>query len=94
MADRSQQVWFITGASAGFGREITKAVLAAGGRVFATARHPADLADLAAGADGRLIAHSLDVTKRDEIHAAVAAANVSESRLPLNKGGCVRAVVV
>jgi NADP-dependent 3-hydroxy acid dehydrogenase YdfG len=77
MADRSQQVWFITGASAGFGREITKAVLAAGGRVFATARHPADLADLAAGADGRLIAHSLDVTKRDEIHAAVAAANAA-----------------
>lgn len=77
MTDRSQQVWFITGASAGFGREIAKAVLAAGGRVFATARNPNDLADLAAGSGGRLVAHSLDVTNRDDVRDAVAAAEAT-----------------
>lgn len=33
-----QKVWFITGASRGFGFEITKAALAAGDKVVATAR--------------------------------------------------------
>ena len=33
-------VWFITGSSRGFGRELTRAALAAGDAVVATARRP------------------------------------------------------
>jgi hypothetical protein len=34
------KVWFITGASRGFGLELTRAALARGDRVVATARRP------------------------------------------------------
>jgi NAD(P)-dependent dehydrogenase (short-subunit alcohol dehydrogenase family) len=39
------KVWFITGASKGFGMELTKAALEAGDRVIATARNPRTIAD-------------------------------------------------
>jgi NAD(P)-dependent dehydrogenase (short-subunit alcohol dehydrogenase family) len=35
---KTQKVWFITGASRGFGLEIARAALAAGERVVATVR--------------------------------------------------------
>ncbi|TEA10579.1 Oxidoreductase BOA17 [Colletotrichum sidae] len=61
-------VWFITGASSGFGLEIAKEALARGHRVIATARNPSKLSSLAsAGAD----VMALDV-RADE--AAVASA--------------------
>ena len=44
------KVWFITGASKGFGREWTQAALERGDRVAATARRPADLEALDAAA--------------------------------------------
>ncbi|GJD02758.1 Short chain dehydrogenase [Colletotrichum higginsianum IMI 349063] len=45
-------VWFITGASSGFGLAIAKEALSRGHRVIATARNPSNLSDLAsAGAD-------------------------------------------
>ena len=74
MTDWSARTWFITGSSAGFGRTIAEAVLARGGRVVATARNPATLADLVAGAGDRAIALPLDVTKPDQIADAVAQA--------------------
>ncbi|MEG8039694.1 oxidoreductase [Sphingomonas sp. LR60] len=67
-------VWFITGCSTGFGRELAKLVLAKGWRVVATARDAARVADLAAGQDDRLLALALDVTDAAAITAAVAAA--------------------
>ena len=42
----ASKVWFITGASRGFGRVWTEAALKRGDRVAATARDPAALADL------------------------------------------------
>jgi NADP-dependent 3-hydroxy acid dehydrogenase YdfG len=43
---KTQKTWFITGASSGFGMEITKAVLASGDKVVATVRsHPEQLAN-------------------------------------------------
>ncbi|GAA3043473.1 SDR family NAD(P)-dependent oxidoreductase [Kitasatospora albolonga] len=54
--------WLITGASRGFGRSLTEAVLTAGGQVVATARRPERLADLADRHGGRLRAVALDVT--------------------------------
>jgi NAD(P)-dependent dehydrogenase (short-subunit alcohol dehydrogenase family) len=38
-------VWFITGASRGFGRELVSSALAHGDQVVAAARHPRQVAD-------------------------------------------------
>jgi NAD(P)-dependent dehydrogenase (short-subunit alcohol dehydrogenase family) len=67
-------VWFITGCSTGFGRELALAVLARGWRCVATARNKATLADLAPEAGERLLRVSLDVTDQAQIDAAVALA--------------------
>ena len=71
MTDR---VWLITGASRGFGAEISKAVLAAGEKLVATARTMQGLEHL--GTNGSLFTAVLDVTDepqvKDVVHAAVA----------------------
>ena len=71
MSKWGQRNWFITGASAGFGRALTEAVLARGGRVVATARNPDTLRELATASGGRLLALELDVSKADQIASAV-----------------------
>ena len=68
------RTWLITGSSSGFGRAIADAALERGDRVVATARRPAALDDLVAVAPDRVLAVALDVTERDQIDAAVAAA--------------------
>jgi len=65
-------VWFITGCSTGFGRELATQVLALGYRTVITARNPADVKDLAAL--GEALVLKLDVTKLDQIEAAIKAA--------------------
>jgi len=65
----TQQVWFITGASKGFGLEISKAVLAAGDKVVATARNP-QVVKKALGKNDRLSVLALDVI--DEAQTASA----------------------
>jgi NAD(P)-dependent dehydrogenase (short-subunit alcohol dehydrogenase family) len=67
------KVWFITGASKGFGMELTKAALAAGDTVVATARNPETITK-AFGQQDRLLALSLDVTNEAQSHEAVQAA--------------------
>lgn len=69
---RTGRVWLITGSSAGFGRELALAALAAGDRVMATARQPHLLADLVTAGQGRVRVAPLDVTDDAEIAAAVA----------------------
>ncbi|MBP2301371.1 oxidoreductase [Azospirillum picis] len=64
-------VWFITGCSTGFGRELARLVLERGWRVAATARDPGTLGDLLAGHDGRGRAVALDVTDPDQVARAV-----------------------
>ena len=68
------KVWFITGASKGFGFEIAKAALASGDQVVATVRKNAG--ELAARLDGgnRALVVTLDVTNEKEIRAGVQAA--------------------
>jgi NADP-dependent 3-hydroxy acid dehydrogenase YdfG len=68
---RSAPVWLITGCSSGFGRALVDAALARGDRVVATARRVESLADLAGD---RVLAVALDVTRQDQINAAVSAA--------------------
>jgi NAD(P)-dependent dehydrogenase (short-subunit alcohol dehydrogenase family) len=62
-------VWFITGASSGFGRALADAALGRGDRVVATARDAGRLDDLAA--DDRVYAISLDVTDASQRDRAV-----------------------
>src|SRR3990172_2897226 len=70
MADR---VWLITGASRGFGAEISKAVLAVGDKLVATARNVTGLDYL--GREDRVFTAPLDVTDetkvRDTVHTAL-----------------------
>src|SRR2546429_9893455 len=68
------RTWLITGSSRGFGLELTRAVLASGDRVLATARRPEQLTDLLAGFGDRGRAAALDVTDPVAARAAVQAA--------------------
>ena len=74
MSTNTKPVWFITGCSTGFGRELAEAVLARGWRCVATARRVDALDGLAAGHDEHLLRVALDVTDDAQIAAAVAAA--------------------
>jgi len=63
MKERSRsKVWFITGSSRGLGRALAEAVLAAGHKLVATARNPAQLADLVERYGDQVRAVALDVT--------------------------------
>jgi NAD(P)-dependent dehydrogenase (short-subunit alcohol dehydrogenase family) len=63
------KVWFITGASTGFGRLLAEEVLKAGGRVVATARKPEQIAHLVQQYPETARAFALDVTKPAQIEA-------------------------
>jgi len=67
------KVWFITGASRGFGALMTKEALAAGDAVVATARNPKTVID-AIGEHPNLLAAALDVTNERQAQEAAAAA--------------------
>jgi NAD(P)-dependent dehydrogenase (short-subunit alcohol dehydrogenase family) len=69
------KVWFITGASSGFGRALAEHVVTRSDRVVATARSTDALTALAAAAPDRVLALRLDVTRGDDIAAAIAAAH-------------------
>jgi NAD(P)-dependent dehydrogenase (short-subunit alcohol dehydrogenase family) len=66
-----QKVWFITGASKGFGLEIAKAALANGDKIVATVRKNPQA--LAAGLkqEDKVLVVQLDVTKEHEVKAGV-----------------------
>ena len=65
------KVWFITGASTGFGREMAEQLLADGAKVVATARKPEQLSDLAAKYPETALILPLDVTKDAAVQSAV-----------------------
>lgn len=67
-------MWFVTGSSRGFGLEITRAALAAGHQVVATARKPDTVREQFPDAGDALLAVALDVTDPQSIQAAVDAA--------------------
>ena len=71
MAQQNSAVWFITGCSTGFGRDLAKILLDRGNRVVATARNLKQIEDLVAGRDKQALALQLDVTNASEIAGAV-----------------------
>jgi NAD(P)-dependent dehydrogenase (short-subunit alcohol dehydrogenase family) len=66
-------VWFITGASRGFGIEITRQALGRGNQVAATARNLEAITQAIPDAGDALLALPLDVTSADQAAAAVSA---------------------
>src|ERR1700742_2855678 len=77
----SSKVWFITGASRGFGREWTIAALERGDKVAATARVLSTLDDLVERFGDALLPIELDVNDHDADFAAVAQAHEHFGRL-------------
>jgi NAD(P)-dependent dehydrogenase (short-subunit alcohol dehydrogenase family) len=76
-------VWFISGCSTGFGRELARLVLEQGGRAAVTARGRDRVADLVAIAPDRALALDLDVTDQAQIDAAVKAAEARFGRIDI-----------
>ncbi|WP_421868399.1 oxidoreductase [Pararhizobium sp.] len=74
MSHPDKPVWFITGCSTGFGRQLAQQTLSLGYPTVVTARNPAQVEDLVAGNEDKALALQLDVTKPDEVEAAVQAA--------------------
>jgi NAD(P)-dependent dehydrogenase (short-subunit alcohol dehydrogenase family) len=72
--DNSQKVWFITGASTGFGRILAEQVLAKGEKVVATARKLEQVADLTRTYPETALTVSLDVTEDSSVESAMDAA--------------------
>ncbi|MFE0875964.1 oxidoreductase [Streptomyces smyrnaeus] len=64
-------VWFVTGASRGFGQEIVREVLARGHQVVATARHPESVAQAFPDVGDALALAPLDVVDEAQARAAV-----------------------
>jgi NAD(P)-dependent dehydrogenase (short-subunit alcohol dehydrogenase family) len=65
-------VWFITGCSTGFGRELAAHVLECGYRAVVTARDPEDIKDLEAKGEALIL--KLDVTDQVQVDAAIRSA--------------------
>ncbi len=71
MSQKQSPVWFITGCSTGFGRELASLVLSRGWRAVVTARNPDHLHDLIAGHEENALAVQLDVTDPAQIAHSV-----------------------
>jgi NADP-dependent 3-hydroxy acid dehydrogenase YdfG len=89
MEQQNHKVWFITGASRGFGRVWADAALKRGDKVAATARNLASIADLKEKYGANVLTLELDVTKPDQVKTAVAQAHAHFGRLDivLNNAG-------
>jgi NAD(P)-dependent dehydrogenase (short-subunit alcohol dehydrogenase family) len=72
--DKVAKVWFLTGASRGFGLEIARKILAQGDRVVATARRAEQILTELPDAGDALLAIDLDVTNADQAAQAVQSA--------------------
>jgi NADP-dependent 3-hydroxy acid dehydrogenase YdfG len=68
---KTNKVWFITGASTGLGRSLAEEVIAAGGKIIATARNIEKVKDLQEKYPSQAHAARLDVTDADSITAAI-----------------------
>ncbi|MEM1320293.1 MAG: oxidoreductase [Bacteroidota bacterium] len=67
----NSKVWFITGASSGFGKAMAEYAASQGYKVVATARRKEKLEELAATAPEQIKAISMDVTNREQVRQGV-----------------------
>jgi NADP-dependent 3-hydroxy acid dehydrogenase YdfG len=87
--DNKSKVWFITGASRGFGRVWTEAALKRGDKVAATARSLASISELNERYGKSVLTLELDVTNPEQVNKAVAKAHAHFGQLDivLNNAG-------
>jgi short-subunit dehydrogenase len=71
MASEDKKVWFITGCSTGFGREMAKQLLESGEQVVVTARDASKVQDLVELSAENALALSLDVTDNAQVTESV-----------------------
>ncbi|MEO5683938.1 MAG: SDR family NAD(P)-dependent oxidoreductase [Chitinophagaceae bacterium] len=85
----ADKVWFITGASRGFGKIWADAALKRGDKVAATARNLSGIADLKEKYGTNVLTLELDVTNTEQVKTAVAQAHAHFGRLDivLNNAG-------
>ena len=83
------KIWFITGASRGFGRIWAEAALERGDKVAATARDVASLAEFTERFGDAVLPLALDVTNAEQVRQAVGQAHAHFGRLDvvLNNAG-------
>lgn len=74
MSPQQKPVWFITGCSTGFGRELAALTLSLGYPTVVTARNPDQVKDLVTGHEQHALVLKLDVTQQDQVDDAVNAA--------------------
>ena len=74
MEKTNKPVWFITGCSTGFGRELAKLILSKGWNAVITARNIDQVKDLAEGYEKTALVLPLDVNDKAQVSAAVAKA--------------------
>ena len=79
----SGKVWFITGASRGFGQVWTEAALQRGDKVAATARKLESIAGLKEKYGENVLTLELDVTRPEQVKTAVAQAHAHFGRLDI-----------
>ncbi|WP_438869502.1 oxidoreductase [Pseudomonas sp. L1(2025)] len=72
----AKPVWFITGCSTGFGRQLAVHTLSLGYPTVVTARNPQQVEDIVAGHEDIALVLALDVTDQAQVDAAVQAAQV------------------
>lgn len=77
------KVWFITGASRGFGHVWAEAALKRGDKVAATARKLESIADLKEKYGENVLTLALDVTQPEQVKTAVAHAHAHFGRLDI-----------
>src|ERR1700744_383363 len=80
---KNSKVWFITGASRGFGRVWTEAALKRGDKVAATARNLETIADLNEKYGVNVLTLQLDVTNPDQVKATIEQAYAHFGRLDI-----------
>ncbi|MBC7745699.1 MAG: oxidoreductase [Flavobacterium sp.] len=81
MENANSPVWFITGCSSGFGRELAKLILQRGWKAVITARNVDQVKDIAEGYENTALVLPLDVNKKDQVSSAVAKAEETFGRI-------------
>lgn len=81
MDTQNKPVWFITGCSTGFGRELVKLLISKGYNTVITARDTTKVEDLAEGNPDNTLVLPLDVTDKAQIAAAVEQATAKFGRI-------------
>ena len=81
MENNNKPVWFITGCSTGFGRELAKLILNKGWNAVITARDENKVRDIADRHGDKALVLSLDVNNKSQVNNAVSKAKAKFGRI-------------